>query len=124
MAHSNQIREFVLTDHGVELTEVYVGPSGMLTGSARLAQEAREKAEQLTARQEIERQQLALDRKHQAMESRIAALRAEIATEKAETQRLIQDRQEMGRRRGGETPLEPIGNPEGRPENPIERLKS
>jgi len=39
MAHSNQIREFLLTDHGVELCDVYVGPEGVLTGSARLAQE-------------------------------------------------------------------------------------
>ncbi len=78
---------------------------------------------------------MALECKRQAMESKIAALRAEFATEKAETQRLVnqeqqreqrltQDRQEMGRRRGGEIPLEPIGSPEGRPENPIERLKS
>ena len=42
-AHSNQVREFVLTDHGVELVEVYVGPAGMLAGSARLAQEAVER---------------------------------------------------------------------------------
>ena len=40
-AHSNQVREFVLTDHGIELVEVYVGAAGMLAGSARLAQEAR-----------------------------------------------------------------------------------
>ena len=45
MAHSNQIREFVLTDHGVKLVDVYVGPSGLLTGSARVAQEVKERAE-------------------------------------------------------------------------------
>ena len=33
MAHSNQIREFLLTDHGIELKDVYVGPEGVLTGS-------------------------------------------------------------------------------------------
>ena len=43
MAHSNQIREFLLTDRGIELQEVYLGPEGVLTGSARLAQEARER---------------------------------------------------------------------------------
>ena len=41
MAHSNQIREFVLTSHGIELREVYLGPAGVLTGSARVVQEAR-----------------------------------------------------------------------------------
>ena len=49
MAHSNQIREFLLTDHGVELQDVYVGPEGVLTGSMRLAQEAREQAAALIA---------------------------------------------------------------------------
>ena len=34
-AHSNQVREFVLTDHGVELVDVYVGAAGVLAGSAR-----------------------------------------------------------------------------------------
>ncbi|MFO1424084.1 MAG: circadian clock protein KaiC [Candidatus Competibacteraceae bacterium] len=113
MAHSHQIREFVLTGHGVELLDVYLGPGGVLTGSARLAQEARERAEQLTARQEVERQQLALERKRQAMESRIAALRAEYAAEEVEALRLIDqeqqreqrlalDRVEMERQRGGD----------------------
>ncbi len=47
MDHSNQIREFILTDHGIELLDVYVGPEGVLTGSARLSQEAKNDAEQL-----------------------------------------------------------------------------
>src|SRR6185437_15441957 len=45
MAHSNQIREFLLTSHGIELADVYVGPQGVLTGSARQAQEAKEEAD-------------------------------------------------------------------------------
>lgn len=44
MAHSNQIREFGLTDHGIDLIDAYLGPEGVLTGSMRLAQEARESA--------------------------------------------------------------------------------
>jgi len=43
MAHSNQIREFILTDNGIQLLDVYVGPEGVLTGSARLSQEAKTK---------------------------------------------------------------------------------
>jgi len=46
MSHSNQIRAFKLTDHGNELLNVYVGPEGALTGSARLSQEAKNDAEQ------------------------------------------------------------------------------
>jgi circadian clock protein KaiC len=51
MSHSNQLREFRLTDHGVELLDVYVGPEGVLTGSSRLSQEAREKAAETVRRQ-------------------------------------------------------------------------
>ena len=47
MAHSNQIREFKLTNNGIELLDVYVGPEGVLTGSARLSQETKDEAEQL-----------------------------------------------------------------------------
>ena len=53
-AHSNQIREFFLTDHGVELREVYLGEAGPLTGSARVTQEARDTANAQFAKQEIE----------------------------------------------------------------------
>ena len=49
MAHSNQIREFKLTNHGIELLDVYVGPEGVLTGSARLSQETKDDAEQTIA---------------------------------------------------------------------------
>ena len=45
MAHSNQIREFLLTGQGIELADVYVGPQGVLTGSARQAQEAKERSD-------------------------------------------------------------------------------
>ena len=46
MPHSNQIREYLLTDHGVEIQDVYLGPSGgLLMGSSRAAQEAKEMAE-------------------------------------------------------------------------------
>lgn len=44
MAHSNQVRDFVLCDQGVKLIEPYVGMGTVLTGSARAAQEARERA--------------------------------------------------------------------------------
>jgi circadian clock protein KaiC len=84
MAHSNQIREFILTDNGVELLDVYVGPEGIFTGSARIAQEAKEKTEQLLRKQEIERKRLELERKHRALESQIALLQVEFEEEEAE----------------------------------------
>ncbi len=89
MAHSNQIREFLLTNCGIELRNVYVGPSGVLTGSARLAQEAQEQAAKLVRQQDIERKQLDLESKRAKMEAQIAALRAEYESEKNELQRVI-----------------------------------
>ncbi len=84
MAHSNQVREFLLTNHGVELRDVYVGPSGaLLTGSARMTLESQERGLALVREQETEGRKRELDRKQQAMEAQIAALRAEFKVEQA-----------------------------------------
>jgi circadian clock protein KaiC len=107
MAHTNQIREFLLTDHGVELRDVYVGPSGVLTGSARLVQEAQEKAVEMVREQEVESRQLELERKRTVLEAQIAALQAEfgeqettskkiIGQEHAQEAQLAQERTDMG----------------------------
>jgi circadian clock protein KaiC len=114
MAHSNQVREFIMSERGIELKDIYIGPSGMLTGSARVAQEARERAEQVNRNEEIERQQSDLKRKHEALEGQIAALRAEFSAEESRIERNIKhDRQheqtlahdevEMGRSRSHDT---------------------
>lgn len=89
MAHSNQIREFLITGQGIELREVYVGMEGVLTGSARIAQEAREKEIKLLHEQEIENRRNALERKRLVMEAKIAAIRAEFEAEEAESSKLI-----------------------------------
>jgi circadian clock protein KaiC len=115
MAHSNQVREFLLTDHGVELKDVYVGSEGVLTGSMRLAREARDQAATLNRQQETERRQRDLERKRQALEVQIAAQRAQleaeedelkrlIAQEQAATVRLGKERDEMGRSRQADDP--------------------
>lgn len=83
--HSNQLREFLLTDHGVELLDVYVGPEGVLTGSSRLSLEARERASVLASQQEAERRQRERQRKRDALEAKIVALRKEFEIEDAET---------------------------------------
>ncbi len=110
MAHSNQLREFLLTDHGIELEDVYLGLEGVLTGSSRLAQEAREKAAATARGEEIEAKRRELERARQASEAQIAAIRLEyqakedelrraIAQEEGREQRLVQARVEMGHSR-------------------------
>jgi len=89
VAHSNQIREFILTNHGVELREVYLGEEGMLTGSARVMQEAKDASSAMAGRQEIERKQLLLKRKRMVLDAQIAALQLDLATEEQESQQLI-----------------------------------
>jgi len=122
MAHSNQIREFLLTDHGLEICDVNIGESGVLTGSARLAQEAREQARKLARQQEIERRQLGLERKRKALEARIASMRAEFEAQEIETlsiieqeqkgeTQLVQERADMGlSRKADATEIEPRGD--------------
>jgi circadian clock protein KaiC len=90
MAHSNQIREFILTDHGIELLDVYVGPEGVLTGSARLTQEAKNDAEQLLREQEIERKQAGIELKRAATEAQIVVLKSEFKADESETLKLIE----------------------------------
>ncbi len=110
MAHSNQLREFLLTPHGVDLLNVYVGPEGVLTGSSRLSQEAREKATALMRQQEAERRERDRIRRREALEARIDALRKEFEIEEEEANRsgsqeasrekvIAQDREAIARSR-------------------------
>jgi circadian clock protein KaiC len=75
MAHSNQVREFLMTDEGIRLVPVYVGSGTVLTGSARLSQEAREKAEALQRSQSIEERRRSMEQRRKAVEAQVAALR-------------------------------------------------
>ena len=110
MAHSNQVREVLLTGQGIQLVNAYLGSEGALTGAARLAQEAREKAAALARQQETDRRRRELERKREALEARIAALRLEFEAEQEEARRvislqeaqeaqLLKDRQDMAKAR-------------------------
>ena len=92
-AHSNQLREFRLTSKGIELRDVYLGPEGMLTGSARLTQEAKEESFRILRRQEADARQRQLERRRQAMEAKIAAIRLEYQADEEELRCVIADRE-------------------------------
>ncbi len=89
MPHSNQIREFLLTDHGVELRDVNIGPGGVLTGSARLTREAENQAILLTHKQQVELRRIELERKRSSLEAQIALLRADFAVQEAASLKII-----------------------------------
>ena len=84
MAHSNQVREFVLSDKGIDLVDVYLGGDRVLTGSARLAQEAQERAAAALRAQDHQRKLRQLAGKRKAIEAQIAALQAEAEAETEE----------------------------------------
>ena len=86
MPHSNQLREFLLTERGIDLLDVYVGPEGVLTGASRLSQEAREKGAQLEIQLAAERRQRERARKREVLEARIDALRKEFESEEEEAE--------------------------------------
>jgi len=113
MKHSNQIREFVITSSGIDLLDVYVGPEGVLTGSLRAAQEARERSASALREQDAQRRQRELERRRIALTAQIEALQHEVqavedesklyaAQVDAEANRLARERAAAAQRRGAD----------------------
>lgn len=114
MGHSNQVREFLITSHGVDLIPVAIGPSGVLTGSARVHLEMEQRAQAIARQHEIERKQRALLRKSKSLDNQIEAMRAELAAEEEEQrsvvaeikereERLLESRARLAEGRGART---------------------
>jgi len=111
MNHSNQIREFVLSDKGLDLVDVYLGPDGVLTGSSRTTQEARERAALEAGRQEHQKKLRQLSTRRKAIEAQLTALLAESEYEASEWELAVaqealrqdtatQDSETLAKRRG------------------------
>jgi circadian clock protein KaiC len=111
MNHSKQVSEYQLHDRGIRLVDVYLGPDGVFTGSARLAQEARERERDVARQQAIGQRRRALLRKRSAVERQIQELQATIEAEEDDNAMLIAqeelreasletDRAAMARKRG------------------------
>ncbi len=91
MAHSNQLREFVITAKGIKLLPPYIGPGGVLTGTSRINQEAKEKFAALQRDFEISRKQREVSRKRRALEAQAASLQAELVTVEREAEDLTRE---------------------------------
>ena len=118
MAHSNQVREFILSSDGIKLRQAYVGPEGVFTGSARVAQEAKDQAAALVREQAMERGSRELERKRREIAAQIEILQAQLAGEGAEAalvnqegsaraDQLAVDRVAMGKSRQTGSPGQP-----------------
>jgi circadian clock protein KaiC len=90
MSHSNQLREYQITDTGVELIAPYVGPDGVLTGAARLTHEASARAATETQRQDAEQRHRDLIRRRAVLESQIVGLRTDLEATEDEASRLLE----------------------------------
>jgi circadian clock protein KaiC len=88
MNHSKQLREYRLTDEGIEMAPIYVGPEGVLTGTARVAQEAREREAEQARQDAVASRRRALERRRLTVERQIAELQAELESEEAEVTRM------------------------------------
>jgi len=84
MSHSNQVREFIITDKGIDLVDVYLGPQGVLTGSAREAQRLQELTNSVLHKNSITMKDRELDRKRKVLESKIANLQSEFESAEEE----------------------------------------
>jgi circadian clock protein KaiC len=112
MSHSNQLREFRMSQTGISVIPAYIGAAGVLTGSSRLAQEARERAEEARRREELDRRHREIARRRLLVERQVAELLAALEAEEAEAQAVDEqeaaikamreaDRAVMANRRGG-----------------------
>jgi len=88
MKHSNQVREFVITDNGIDLVEVYLGPEGILTGSAREAQKLMEKTNEILKNNALNLKDREIDRKRKMLASKIAALQTEFESAEEELNKI------------------------------------
>jgi circadian clock protein KaiC len=104
MAHSNQVREFLLTSRGIDLLDVYVGSEGVLTGSMRKAQEARELEAEESRSRDADAKRRSAERRGQLIEAQIASLRSDLEEHQEEMKRLSSsERDRITRRSEGQT---------------------
>ncbi len=89
MSHSNQVREFVMTGNGISLLAPYLGEGGALTGSARKAEEARVRRDEMRRRAEVSRLQHQIEQRRRKVEAQIAVLKAELSSDEIEFQALV-----------------------------------
>jgi circadian clock protein KaiC len=113
MKHSNQVREFIINDDGLDLVEVYLGPDGILTGSAREAHEIKEQTGKALHDYAVSAKDREVDRRRKVLEAKIAGLQTEFESVEEELNKIYMQeelkkqisektRQEMLRLRRGD----------------------
>jgi circadian clock protein KaiC len=98
MAHSNQVREFVLSSDGIRLVDVYAGHGGVLTGAARLAQESQDRQEEKERAKDIERKTREFEARKLAVEAQVEGMMAELRAQEKELEKIAQEEAERSAR--------------------------
>lgn len=106
MPHSNQVREFVITNQGVKLLDINVGPTGILTGSARLAYQMQQKDKVMAKQQEMEKKDRELARKRKILEASIENMRTEFESIEEELKQINEAEQSLHNLSGNGSPEE------------------
>ena len=84
MKNSNQVREFIISDKGIRLVDVFLGPEGVLTGSAREAYRLKEATKEVLKDYALSRKDKEIERKKSILNSKISNLTAEFESIKDE----------------------------------------
>jgi circadian clock protein KaiC len=119
MKHSNQVREFIITDKGLDLVEVYLGPDGILTGSAREAQKIKEETGIALQDYAITAKDREISRRRKVLEAKVSGLQTEFESVEEELNKIYlqeelkkevmeKTRREITRIRKGESNAESI----------------
>jgi circadian clock protein KaiC len=91
MAHSNQLREFIITSRGIELIPPYIGAGGVLTGSSRLNQETKEQAEAAERAQNVKLKTMEVQQRRLALQAQVAAIQSELAAIEQQAQSILRN---------------------------------
>ena len=97
MGHSNQIREYQLSTHGVTLIDAYLGTAGVLTGTARLNQEALDASAAAGRKVASERTQRELERRRAQLERQIQEMRSAFDAEEQDARRSLEHSEDVER---------------------------
>jgi circadian clock protein KaiC len=108
MNHSNQVREFMITNRGIKLLDVNIGPTGILTGSARMAYQMQQKNKATAKQNEIERKDRELSRKRKILEASIENMRTEFESIEEELRQIHAEEQSLHTFSQNGAPKEPV----------------
>lgn len=95
MRHSNQVREFVMSETGIRLIPPYLGEGKALTGSARVVEEARQRRQDEERRVGAERARAQIEQRRRRARAQMEILEAELAADEAELSTLLGDEERL-----------------------------